>query len=380
MKKIYLAIIACMWVSLSLAQKPVIESSQMSFTVDTVVTGLGVLWSFEFISDDEVLLAEREGRMKIYNLGTKELRDVEGLPEIVAKGQGGLFDIELHPDYKNNKFIYFSYSSPKQDGEEGEGQNTAFMRARIKKDKLVNKELIFKALPNYETNHHFGGRIEFDREGYLYLSVGDRGGRDFVQEMNNNRGKIFRLHDDGAVPKDNPYVNTPGVKPEIYSNGHRNQQGMAMNPETGEIWEHEHGPMGGDEINIIKPGVNYGWPTISYGVNYNGTSFTDLTEQEDMSQPLYYWLPSIAPCGMEFVTSDKYPNWKGDLLVGSLKFRNLVHCEIYESRVLHEEVVLEGIGRVRSIRQGPDGFIYVGTEGPGMLVRLVPAEKVEEEK
>lgn len=355
----------------SRSDNPVIESEKLSFQVDTVVSGLKVPWGMAFLPDGDMLFTERKG--ELYRLtGEGEKIKIKGVPEVLAKSQGGLFDLELHPDYEENGWIYLSYAAPAEKGEEGEGANTKFIRAKLKDNTLVDQEVIFKASPNYDTKHHYGGRIEFDNDGYLFLSVGDRGGRDFVQDLSNNRGKIFRLHDDGSVPEDNPYVNVQGARPEIFTYGHRNPQGLAIHPETGEIWETEHGPKGGDELNIIRKGNNYGWPVITYGINYNGTIITEDTVKEGMEQPVTFWRPSIAPCGIDFVTSDLYGEWKGNLLVGSMSFRYLERVVIEDDKVVHKEKLLENIGRVRCVRQSPDGYIYVAIEGPGMIVRLKP--------
>lgn len=231
---------------------------------------------------------------------------------------------------------------------------------------------MYKAVPNSTRAHHFGSRLEFDRNGYLFFTIGDRGNRDVnPQDITRDGGKVYRIHDDGSIPSDNPFVGEPGAKPAVYSYGHRNPQGMAMNPATGEIWAHEHGPRGGDELNIIKPGANYGWPILSYGINYNGTEFAEGTEREGMESPVTYWVPSIAPSGMTFVTSSYYPKWNGHLLVGSLKFSQLWLLELDDDRVVARTEVLNGIGRVRSVKQGPDGYIYVGVEREG-IKRIVP--------
>jgi len=232
---------------------------------------------------------------------------------------------------------------------------------------LVEKEVLYKASPNSGNGAHFGSRIAFDREGYLYFSIGDRHNRNRnPQDITRDGGKIYRLHDDGRVPDDNPFVNTSGAKTAIYSYGHRNPQGMAMNPVDGKIWTHEHGPQGGDEVNIILPGKNYGWPIISYGINYNGSEFAEATSRPGMEQPVIYWVPSIAPCGMTFVSGDKYPGWEGDLLVGSLKFNYLVRCKVEGDEITSQEIIAEDIGRVRNVEQAPDGTIYVGVEGKGI--------------
>ncbi|MCH7524401.1 MAG: PQQ-dependent sugar dehydrogenase, partial [Bacteroidetes bacterium] len=278
-------------------------------------------------------------------------------------------DIELHPDYNSNGWIYFSYASPEG---EGEGGNTAIMRAKLKDNKLVENQLLYKASPNSKQGRHFGSRLEFDNEGYLYFSIGERGNRDEnPQDITRDCGKIYRIHDDGQIPNDNPFINSPNAKKAIYSYGHRNPQGMVKHPKTGKIWIHEHGPKGGDEINIIQKGKNFGWPKISYGVNYSGTKFTEHTSLPNMEQPLFYWTPSIAPSGMTFVTSDIYPEWKDNLLVGSLKFKYLERLEFKNNKVIKREKLFEGMGRVRNVRQGPDGYIYIAMEGVG-IVKINP--------
>ena len=323
-------------------------------------------WGFVFLPDSSMLITEKEG--KIIHFKNEVKKEIKGLPELYVRGQGGLLDINIHPDYKNNGWIYFSYASPK--GEE-KGGNTAIMRAKIKNDSLIEKELLYKAEPNTTKGQHFGSRIVFDKQGYLYFSIGERGNRDEnPQDITRDGGKIYRLNADGTIPIDNPFTNSKGAKKAIWSYGHRNPQGMELNPETQDIWTHEHGPKGGDEINIIKKGKNYGWPVITYGKNYSGTSITDETKKEGMEEPLHYWDPSIAPSGMSFISSNKYGDWKGSLLVGSLKFSYLDRCELKNGKVIKEERLLDGIGRVRSIEQGPDGFIYVGVEHLG-IVKLI---------
>ncbi len=352
-------------------------ASNISVKVDTVLSGLRVPWGMVFLPNGDMLFTERGGELRLVQNGQLHPDPIAGIPSVRAKGQGGLLDIELHPDYEQNGWIYLSYSSFTADGGEGgeEDATTAFVRGRIQDHQWVDQELIFKGNLNYSQSHHYGGRIEFDPEGYLFLSIGDRGGRDQAQNLDVYRGKIFRLYDDGRVPPDNPFVDQKGAHPEIYSYGHRNPQGMTLNPYTGEIWEHEHGPRGGDEVNIIREGVNYGWPVITYGINYNGTIITEDTAKEGMEQPVTYWVPSIAPCGMDFVESELYGGWKGDLLVGSLKFRYLVRCEVEGNKITGQEILLENIGRVRAIKQAPDGYVYVATEGPGMIIRLIPEPK-----
>jgi len=330
-----------------------------------VISDVNVPWGMVQLSATQWLVSERDGELLLFDLATNKKHPIANLPKISDRGQGGLLDLELHPNYKANGWIYFSFSSPEG---EGRGSNTAVMRAKIQDYQLVSKELLYKATPNTTKGHHFGSRIEFDQAGYLYFSVGDRGDRDTnPQDIERDAGKIYRLHDDGRIPKDNPFIKNS--KPAIYSYGHRNPQGMAMHPVTGNIWTHEHGPKGGDEINVIAKGKNYGWPIISYGVNYSGSKFTEISEKEGMEQPVWYWVPSIAPSGMTFVTSDKYPQWKGQLLVGSLKFGYLVLCKIENNKVVSQQIVYEGLGRTRNVKQMPDGYIYAAVEGKG-IVRL----------
>lgn len=333
---------------------------------EMVVSELTIPWGFVFLPDGSMLINEKEGKMIHFKEGNKT--EVQGLPKVYNRGQGGLLDIALHPNYNDNGWIYFTFASSEG---EGEGGNTALMRAKFENHTLTNKELLYKATPNTTKGQHFGSSIVFDNQGYLYFTIGDRGDRDVnPQDINRDGGKVYRLNDDGTIPADNPFLKEPNAKTAIYSYGHRNPQGMALHPETGELWTHEHGPRGGDEINIVKKGANYGWPVISYGINYSGTTLTDLTEKEGMEQPLHYWDPSIAPSGMAFITSEVYPDWKGDLLIGSLKFNYMDKVVLKDGKVVKEERFLDGLGRVRSISQGPDGFIYVGIENLGIVKLL----------
>lgn len=345
------------------------EPENINYSVETVVDGLSVPWAMAFLPDKSMLITERSGEIIHFKNGEKI--DIDNVPEVVARGQGGLLDIKLHPDYKENGWIYLSYSSP--EGTEN-GAHTAIMRARLRENALVEKQLLYKAEPNTRKSHHFGSRFAFDKDGYLYFSIGERGERDVnPQDITRDGGKIYRLKDDGSIPADNPFTDNPNAKHAIYSYGHRNPQGMVIHPETGEVWTHEHGPRGGDEINIIKKGANYGWPVITYGINYSGTKITDETEKEGMEQPLYYWVPSIAPSGMAFVTSDIYPDWKGNLLVGALAFQYLERLVLENNKVTYREKLLTDMGRIRDVRQGPDGYIYVSVEGKG-IVKIVPKQ------
>tara|TARA_R110002111_G_scaffold183931_2_gene249646 strand:- start:19395 stop:20495 length:1101 start_codon:yes stop_codon:yes gene_type:complete len=333
---------------------------------EVIVSDLNIPWGFTFLPDSSMLITEKSGQLIHFKDGKKT--NISGLPEIYVRGQGGLLDVILHPNYKINGWLYFSYASP--DGKEN-GGNTAIARAKLKDNSLTDLEILYKATPNTTKGQHFGSRLIFDDNSYLFFTIGERGNRDEnPQDITRDGGKVYRINDDGSIPEDNPFVNESNAKTAIYSYGHRNPQGMILHPKTKEIWTHEHGPKGGDEINIIKAGKNYGWPIISYGVNYSGTSFTDITEKEGMEQPIHYWDPSIAPSGMAFINSEKYGDWNGNLLVGSLKFQYLDLCTLKDNKVIKEERLLDNLGRVRSVNQGPDGFIYVGIENLG-IVKLI---------
>ena len=361
----FISIVACAQKhkSIIIADDP----KTIDYTTEVVVNELDIPWGFVFLPDGSILITEKSGELIHYNAGVKT--KIMGLPEVYLRGQGGLMDIELHPNYRENGWLYITYSS--SDGE-GEGGNTTLIRAQLIGTKLTSVERLYKAEPNSKRGQHFGSRIEFDKDGYLYFSIGDRGNRDVnPQDITRDCGKIYRLNDDGSIPNDNPFLDFPGAKTAIYSYGHRNPQGMICHPDTGEIWVHEHGPRGGDEINRIKKGKNFGWPLISYGINYSGTSFTDDTYLPGMEQPLFYWVPSIAPSGMAYVTSDVYKDWKNNLLIGSLKFEYLERLVLDNNKVVKREKLLEGMGRVRNVRQGPDGYIYASLESIGIL-KIVP--------
>lgn len=347
--------------------QPRSATSSDPYTYEVVVPDLYIPWGFVFLPDRSMLITEKQGDLIHFKNGRKAV--LRGVPEVKVLGQGGLMDIELHPDYEQNGWIYIAYAS---DAGEGGGANTAIMRFKIKGNTLVDKQLIYKATPNSRRGQHFGCRIIFDRNGFLYFSIGDRGNREInPQNIQSDCGKVYRLHDDGKIPVDNPFVRDRYAKKAIFSYGHRNSQGMALHPETGEVWTHEHGPKGGDEINIISSGKNYGWPKASHGVNYSGSTFTKFTELPGMESPVHYWVPSIAPSGMCFITGDIYPEWKGNLMVGSLKFQYLNRCVLNGNRVFKEEKLIEGLGRVRTVKQGPDGYIYVGVENLG-IVKIIP--------
>ena len=349
------------------------KTSPLTYDHEVVVPDLTLAWGFAFLPDGSILITEKGGELIHFKDGEKSI--VGDSPEVYVHGQGGFLDVFLHPDYENNGWIYFTYAS--NEGED-EGGNTALMRAKLQDGKLVEKQELYKATPNTTETVHFGSRIAFDNDGYLYFTIGDRSARDVnPQDITRDGGKTYRLNDDGSIPSDNPFTDQQDAKQAVYSYGHRNAQGMILHPETGEIWLHEHGPQGGDEINIVKKQANYGWPVVSYGINYDGTSFTDKTQGPDFTDPIHYWVPSIAPSGFAFVSSDVYPELKGDLLVGSLKFQYVEHLEMNGESVEGRNKILEGIGRIRDLRQGPDGYIYISVEGTG-IVKLLPGEKSSE--
>ncbi|MFZ6665953.1 PQQ-dependent sugar dehydrogenase [Peijinzhouia sedimentorum] len=345
------------------------EVEAQSFRVDTIATDLKNPWGMAWLPDGRMLFTERSGEIRVVQNGKLTEDRISGVPEVYARGQGGLLDIKLHPNYAENGWIYISYSSPNPDGD---GANTAIMRAKLQGNAFVNQEKLFQATPYSTRGQHYGSRIVFDDNGYMFFSVGERGQMENAQNLGNHSGKIHRLHDDGRVPTDNPFVGNDAAMPSIWSYGHRNPQGMIRDASTGTIWAHEHGPRGGDELNIVEKGKNYGWPEISYGINYNGTILTEYQEKEGMEQPVHQWTPSIAPCGMAHYTGDQFPAWKGNLFVGALSFRYLARVVVNGNSFVEEEKLLDQIGRVRAVEQGPDGYIYVATEGPGMIVRLMP--------
>lgn len=350
-----------------------INSDDLSFRLETITDKIpGIPWGIEQLPNGEILVTERGGKLFLVRTN-KELVEITGVPDVVSGGQGGLLDVLIHPDFENNSFVYLSYvsSNPNNSSE----QTTAVARAKLSGNTLQQVEKIFTALPYLSTNHHFGSRLLFDRKGYLYVSVGDRGDRDeYPQKLDNSLGKIHRIQDDGQIPTDNPFYNTQGAVSSIFTYGTRNPQGLTLHPVTGAIWEGEHGPQGGDEINILEAGNNYGWPVISYGINYDGTSFTTMTEKEGMEQPVHYWTPSIAPCGMTFASGDSYGKWGNDLFVSSLKFEYLHRLKMNDNVVVGQEKLLEGIGRVRDVHMGTDGYLYIAVQGPNRLIRLVPEQ------
>ncbi|HSF45497.1 MAG TPA: PQQ-dependent sugar dehydrogenase, partial [Chitinophagaceae bacterium] len=350
----------------------VFKTDSMTVKLDTVVSGLNVPWSIAFLPDGGMLVTERGGKLYLVQQG-KDKQEIKGVPAVVAEGQGGLFDVKADPGFETNRTVYLSFAKGVK-SDSGIVTTTAVVSASFDGSTLKNVKEIFVAQPYQKTRHHYGGRLEFGKDGSLFVTVGDRG-KEFItaQSLQNDAGKVHRIKTDGTVPSDNPYVNTAGNKPTIYSYGHRNPQGMAIHPATGAIWENEHGPRGGDEINIVQQTKNYGWPISTWGINYDGKVISKQGAQEGMEQAVQVWIPSIGPSGMAFVQGEKYKGWANTVLSGSLRFRFLNISYLEGNKVVREEAVLRNIGRVRDVRMGPDGFVYVAVEMPGYVFRLVPA-------
>ena len=343
--------------------------------------GLEVPWSLAFLDEDTALVTERAGRLRVIENGRLHSKPVEGTPEVLAEGQGGLLAVAFDPDYavEGNQWIYLAYSHGLEIQPNGKRAPamTKLVRGRIDGNNWTAEEVIFEA-PHEAyrtTRHHYGARIVFDSEGNLYFSIGDRGTGAHAQDLSRPNGKIHRIRCDGTIPRSNPFRRDKTAMSSIFSYGHRNPQGLAFHPETGRLWVAEHGPKGGDELNLIAPGSNYGWPVITYGINYNGTPITDIVRKEGMQLPIWYWSPSIAACGIDFYRGDLFPKWNNKLLVGSLKYEDVRVLAIEKGRVMHEEIILKNAGRVRDVVCGPDGAIYVVLNQPSIILRLAPAKE-----
>jgi aldose sugar dehydrogenase len=347
------------------------KSKGITVKLEPVLEGIKSPWGMATLPDGSLLVTDRDGDLWKVGKDNKKAK-ITGIPEVLAQGQGGLFEVLLHPKYEENGWIYLSFAKSKKENARLVS-TTALVRGKLQGNTFTQQEELFEAMPYFPTRHHYGGRMVFDNDGYLFLTVGERGMQDVnPQNLNSDCGKIHRFNDDGSIPTDNPFYNTENAKKSIWSYGHRNPQGLVIDRTNNVIWETEHGPRGGDELNIIKKGANYGWPVVSYGINYNGTTFTDLTEKEGILNPELYWIPSIAPCGMSFVTSDKYPAWQGEILAGSLRFKYLNKVNFKEGVINGEEKLLLNVGRLRNVVQAADGFIYIGIEDPGTVYRVVP--------
>ena len=371
-----LAALLAPWAALD--AQSVIPTKYHDFRVDTVAEGFVNPWAIAFLPGGDVLVTERPGRLRVIRDGRLLLEPVAGVPEVFAQGQGGLLDVVPHPDFASNRLLYISYSKPL-----AEGSTTAVIRGRLENDALTGVEEIFEAVS--EGRGHYGSRIAFDGAGHVFITVGDRQASPSgdleahpAQDLSNHHGTVIRLNDDGSVPDDNPFVGRSGALPEIYSYGHRNPQGLAIHPETGAVWANEHGPQGGDEVNLVQPGLNYGWPVIGYGVNYrSGQAIHASTQREGMELPAHVWVPSIATSGMLFYTGDLFPQWRGSMFVGGMAGEQLARLSVEGDRVVDEETVLRGVGRIRDVRQAPDGSIWLAVDhrggNPTPIVRLVPA-------
>lgn len=352
------------------------DTEKGKISVEQIAGGLSHPWAIDFLPDGNMIVTERQGKMRIVTKAGGLGEPLTGLPDVDARGQGGLLDVAVHPDFARNRLLYWSYA------EAGPGGNsTAVARGRLSEDgtSLVDVKVIFSQKPKLRSTAHFGSRLVFDGNGHLFVTLGERFNaktRGQAQKLDSHLGKIVRLTEEGGVPPDNPFADKPGALPEIWSYGHRNVQAAAINPATGALWAIEHGPRGGDEINIPEPGKNYGWPVISYGINYDGTPVgSGKKEMPGMEQPIYQWTPVIAPSGMAFYTADLFPQWKGNLFVGGLKAAALVRLELEGNKVTHEERLLHDLGmRIRDVAQGPDGALYVVTdEDAGEILRISPA-------
>lgn len=357
-----------------LAAEDPISSSAHRFRVETVADGLQHPWAVAKLPDSDFLVTERAGNLLRIDAGGAKTR-IEGVPRVFAEGQGGLLDVRLHPNYAENGWVYLTYSKP-LDG----GALTSVIRAKIKDSKLTEIQTVFDPPPDQATAKaiHFGSRLAFDGRGHVFFSIGDRGGpttpANLAQSLASVTGKIHRLHDDGRAPDDNPFVGRKDAMPSIWALGVRNPQGLVYDAAGDLLWETEHGPRGGDELNIIRKGANYGWPLATYGINYNGTTITDARTLPGKEDPVVQWTPVIAASGLELYRGDKFPRWRGNLFAGGLASKRLVRMELEGTAVTRQEILLEGTGRIRDVRAFDDGFIYVVYDEPGKVVRLVPAD------
>lgn len=352
----------------------IVHSENASFKLDPVMeTGLDTPWAIAFLPDGRQLVTERAGRLRITEKGKLLPEPVRGIPAVYG-GEGGLLDVVLHPDYSRpgNNWIYLSYG----DKSPGGLGMTAVIRGRLRDGAFVDQQQIFKADDSlYRAGgQRFGSRLLFDGKGHLFFSVGDRACPGDEQDLTQPNGKVHRVNDDGSIPKDNPFVNSPGAMPSIWTYGNRNAQGLTVSPVTGELWEAEHGPRGGDELNILHAGHNYGWPVITYGMNYDGTPITDHLTHDGMDQPVTYWTPSIATSPLTFYTGNRFPQWKNNLFLGSLAAQELLRLVVQGEQVTHQEILFKGIGRVRDVLDGPDGYLYVVLNQPDRIERILPAD------
>ena len=351
----------------------IVKTEKVSFQVETYADGFEIPWGMAFLPDNRMMVTDRIGDLWILEKDGKDKVKVSGeIPNVRSKGQGGMLDVAVHPDFNTNSYIYLSYSDFSENK-----SHTSLIRAKLVNNSLVNSQIIFRPEEKFFTKRslHFGSRIIFDDKGFIFFCIGDRGDRDLAQNLDMPNGKIYRIRDDGTVPIDNPFYYTKGAIKSIWSYGHRNPQGLAIHPSTRQLWEAEHGPRGGDEVNIILRGHNYGWPVITYGKNYSGTIISKLTHHEGMDQPVFHWTPSIAVCGIAFYDGSQFPEWKNNLLATSLKYERLHRVELDGMNMVKDEIIFEAESRVRDVEVGPDGIIYVALEDPGRIVKLTRYSK-----
>ena len=378
-RTLYLAFCLAPLASTAFAEGDVVKSAKADFRVETVASGLDHPWSLAFLPDGRMLVSERPGRLRILERDGK-LSPVEGVPAVAAVGQGGLLDIVLAPDFKESRVVYFSFAEPRGPAGAVNPNGTSLASARFLEEegkaRLADVKVIFRQEPAVEGGLHFGSRIAIARDGTLFLTTGERNLKSPAQDLGNHLSKVIRVKADGALPPDNPFVGRKDAKPEIWSYGHRNIQAAAIHPMSGKLWIVEHGPKGGDEINVPEKGKNYGWPVIGYGVDYSGAKIHDSTHKDGMEQPIHYWVPSIAPSGMAFYTGDAFPGWKGNLFVGALALTHLNRLELDGEKIVKEERLLSNLGlRIRDVRQAPDGTLWLLTDArDGKVLHIVPAK------
>ncbi|WP_448208727.1 PQQ-dependent sugar dehydrogenase [Azospirillum sp. sgz302134] len=372
-----LALGACLDITDAKAVDQIFRTEKAAVEVKSFARGLNQPWGLAFLPDGRMLVTEKEGKLRIVSAEGKLSEPLRGVPKVDDRGQGGLLDVALDPNFAQNRLVYLSFSEPGSAGT----NSTAVARGALSADEraLENVQVIFSQKPKVRSQMHYGSRLVFDRQGHLYVTLGERSLEQYrtqAQDLNSHLGKVVRINPDGSVPPDNPFVNKPGALPEIWSYGHRNVQGAALNPQTGTLWTDEHGPRGGDEVNIPEPGKNYGWPVVSFGMNYDGTPVgTGKSSAPGMVDPIYHWTPSIATSGMAFYTADAIPAWTGNLFIGALAGMALVRLELDGNRITHEERLFHDLGkRIRQVTQGPDGALYLLTdESDGEVLRIASA-------
>jgi len=356
-----------------------LQTQDYNMTVEVIAEGLDIPWAIDWIDEDTAIITERPGPVRLLKDG-ELMEPLEGTPEVLHEGQGGMMDVAVDPDYDANGWVYLGYSHAlphPRGGDRPPVSMTRIVRGKIEGNAWTSQEVLWEAQPEHylTTRIHYGCRIVFDPEGLLYFALGERSRQDHAQEITRPNGKIHRIHRDGSIPEDNPFTGVEDAYESIFTYGNRNPQGLAVHPDTGVVWETEHGPMGGDEVNVITAGLNYGWPVITYGRNYNGSPVTDMVEAEGMAQPALYWKPSIAACGLDFIKGDEYPDYHGHLLAGALRFEEVKLLTVTSERVIHEETIWKSYGRVRDVAVSPSGKIHIVLNQPGKIVRLSNAGK-----